>query len=231
MYDLEHHIDSSLLMNSEEEVIVVEQSIPVHDIIMEMEHVPMIPTFVDDNDEVINESNDNLTSTEINDVAISTDLIQLRQPIGPSGMVEELLRREPVVEDVAIDINGIKSRQPIGPSEMIEELLRPLADEEEIVLIQPNLSVPLTEAEKEVRLANLATILQALLMEQSNLLNSGPIVAEAATPVRTGNINHTTQPVEFDEDNDSKPAAIITPNTNGSDITMPTQENDTKEYD
>jgi hypothetical protein len=64
-------------------------------------------------------------------------------------------------------------------------------------------------------------------------MNSVPTVTDAATPVRTGHVNQTIQPVEYDEENDSKPAAITTPNTNTneSNIIITTQENDTEEND
>jgi hypothetical protein len=184
MYDREHHLEQTLLMNSEEGVIVIDQSIPVNDSLMNMAHVPTIPMNVDvnvdvmneSNDilppmnvdvnvDVVNESNDILPSTVINDVAISTDILQLRQPIGPSGMIDELLGQVPVeeelpstmVNEVANNINDIESIQPITPSDMLEELFSNSADVEEIVVIEPNLSVPITEAEKELRLANLAS--------------------------------------------------------------------------
>ena len=241
MYDREHHLEQTLLMNSEEGVIVIDQSIPVNDSLMNMAHVPHLPINVDVNVDVMNESNDILPSTVINDVAISTDILQLRQPIGPSGMIEELLSQVPVeeelpstmVNEVANNINNIESIQPTTPSDMLEELFSNTADVEEIVIIEPNLSVPQTQADKELRLANLATILNALLLEQSNLMNSVPTVTDAATPVRTGHVNQTIQPVEYDEENDSKPAAITTPNTNTneSNIIITTQENDTEEND
>ena len=87
---------------------------------------------VEVNDDVRIESNDNVASTGMNDVAINTNVIQLRQPIGPSGMIEEILRQVPVEEHLPSAVRMSDVVQPNEPAVMVEELLRPLACEEEI---------------------------------------------------------------------------------------------------
>ena len=138
MYDREHDIEQTLLRNSEEGVIVVQHNL-VHE-----PNDPMIDhdiINVEDIDDFRIESNDNMSSTGMDEVAIDTNGIRLRQPVGPSGMVEEILRQVPVEEDLPSAVTMSDVVQPNEPAVMVEELLRPLAFEEEIVLFQPNLSV------------------------------------------------------------------------------------------
>lgn len=226
MYDREHDIEHSLLSNSEGVIVVdSEGGIVVDPNSTSAPNDPMIINLEGIDDGII-ESNDNVISE-----AIVTNVIGLRQPMGPSGMIEEILRQVPVEDDLPSAVMMIDTVQPNEPAEMINDFLRPLPVGEEIVLIRPDLSVPLTAAETDLRLANLQNILEALLMEKTNLLNSRSTTTEAVTPIRTGLGNSAVLPVEIDEDEDSKPAAIISPNQNESIITTEMQENMAEEYD
>jgi hypothetical protein len=236
MLDKSHFVDSLLLSNSTEGVLVVEPD--------------MVNDPTNDQDVINVNGNGDVRVNTNDDVVIVNNVVNLRQPLGPTGMINDILRQVPVVEDrtstvmigdvvrpnepaEVVEDQSLATKmdnvvQPNEAAEMLKELVEPLAYESEIVLVQPDLSIPVTEQDREKRLASLAIIMKALLMEQTNLLNLKQAATESVSPIRTVFGNNT---IEIDDDDDSKPSAVITPNQNKTDITNETQETNEDEYD